>query len=125
MFKSGEFQPLNDVEVVREIKLLIENLEGITSYIVSDHILNLLPEIEGKLPEDKSNLIEICDQFLSLSEQEQLIFIIGRRTGIMAELKDLYNPELRARTETIISRLGIKTPKEAQEVVQKIVENFI
>ena len=116
---------MNDVEVVREIKLLIENLEGITSYIVSDHILNLLPEIEGKLPEDKSNLIEICDQFLSLSEQEQLIFIIGRRTGIMTELKDLYNPELRARTETIISRLGIKTPKEAQEVVQKIVENFI
>jgi len=125
MYKSGEFQPLNDIEMVQEIKLLIENLEGITSYLVSDHILNLLGELEGKFPEDKSKLLKICERFLSLSEKDQLIFIIGRRSGMMETLDDLINPERRAKSEMVINRLGLKTPEQAQELVQKIVEKFI
>ena len=55
--KNGEFILLNDDEIVLEEKLLIENLEGITSIFVSDHILNLLEEVEGKFPEEKKKML--------------------------------------------------------------------
>jgi len=45
--ERGEFIPLNDDEMVEEERLLVEHLEGITSMFVSDHILNLLQEVEG------------------------------------------------------------------------------
>ena len=125
MMKTKEFEPLDDVEMVREIRLLVENLEGITSYLVSDHILNLLPELEGKFPESKEKLLRACDKFLALSPKEQLIFIIGRRTNNFEELIDLENPDLRSQVEAMVNKLGLETPSQAQELVQKIVENFI
>lgn len=125
IMKRGEFEPLDDVEMVKEIRLLIENLEGITSYFVSDHMLNLLPELEGKFPEFKEKLLATCDKFLALSPKEQVIFIIGRRTNNFEELLDLENTDLRSRVEAMVTKLGLETPSQAQELVQKIVENFI
>ena len=49
----------------------IERLEGISSRFVSDHILNLLEEVEGKLPEDKAKMLAVIDQYLALSEEER------------------------------------------------------
>ena len=125
LWESGQFEMLDDISMVRETRLLIENLEGITSYLISDHILNLLPELEGKFPEDKPRLLAICDKFLSLSPREQLRFIIGRRTGNFEELRDMENPNLCARVEGIIERLKLQTPDQAQELVRQIMEQFI
>ncbi len=41
LVKSGEFQPLGDEDILREIQLFIENLEVKECHLVSDHILNL------------------------------------------------------------------------------------
>ena len=89
MMKEGEFNPLGDEDVVREIKLFIENLEGIESRIVSDHILNLLEEVEGTLPEDKKDLIAIIDRFFAMSEEDRAIYRLGRRKGIYRRMDDL------------------------------------
>ena len=51
--ESGELELMNDDEIIAEERLLIENLDGITSYFASDHILNLLEELDGKFPEAK------------------------------------------------------------------------
>ena len=40
LMKKGEFQPLSDEEILREIKLFIENLDVQGTYLASDHILN-------------------------------------------------------------------------------------
>jgi len=125
MLETKEFEPLNDLEIVKEIRLFLERLEGISSRLVSDHMLNLLPELEGKLPEDKPRLLSVCDRFLSLAPKEQLLFIIGRRAGIFESIDELSAPELRTRAEDIAQRLAIASPQEAQEIVQKIMENFI
>jgi len=45
MMQKGEFSPLGDEEVLREIRAFLSALEGIGTTIVSDHILNLLEEI--------------------------------------------------------------------------------
>ena len=53
-FAAGRFEKATDVEMARELLLFLEALEGITSVIKSDHILNLLPEVDGKLPQDRA-----------------------------------------------------------------------
>ncbi len=38
---SDKFKPLNDIGIAEELLLFIENLKGVTSTILSDHMLNL------------------------------------------------------------------------------------
>ena len=95
-YQAGIFTRTNDIDDVREIRTFIEHLDGITSIVESDHILNILLELRGKLPEDKDRLLRIIDDFLSLPEEEQIIFRLGRRLGVMGALSDLRS-ELRVR----------------------------
>lgn len=64
--ESGEFVELTNKEIVREQRMFIESLEGITSNYVSDHMNNPLMELEGKLPKDKQKLLDIANRFLGL-----------------------------------------------------------
>jgi radical SAM superfamily enzyme YgiQ (UPF0313 family) len=89
LMQKGEFSPLNDEEVLREIQELISSLEGIETTIVSDHILNLLEEIEGRLPRDKQRMLDVLKRYFSLSAEQRLVFRLGRRSGIYRRLTDL------------------------------------
>jgi len=86
--KGGQFIRATDEEIVAEEKRLIENLDC-RSYFVSDHITNLLQEIEGKLPEDKDKMLAVIDRFQALSAEERQNFRLGRRIGIYTSLDDL------------------------------------
>ena len=59
---------------------------------MSDHILNLLEELEGKLPEDKEKFLGIIDRYFSMADEDRLIFRLGRRRGIYRSLDDLSDP---------------------------------
>ena len=89
LMQKGEFSPLGDEDVLREIQELISGLEGIETTIVSDHILNLLEEIEGRLPRDKKKMLDVLERYFSLSEEQRLVFRLGRRGGIYRRLADL------------------------------------
>jgi len=54
---SGDFELLIDDETVNEIRRVIEGLDDVESYIASDHILNLLEEVEGQLPGEKETSV--------------------------------------------------------------------
>ncbi len=82
--ESGEFVLLTDDQVVQEIKVFLENLEGIESTLVSDHILNLLEEVQGQLPAAKERMINLIDQYLSLPEEERLAFSARSATGLLS-----------------------------------------
>jgi radical SAM superfamily enzyme YgiQ (UPF0313 family) len=123
-YKEGVFTRTNDVKMVAELLLLIENLHGITSTIKSDHILNLIPEVEGVLPKDKDKMISALKWFLELSEEEQIIFRIGRRTGILNSMKDLSQPSNRARVKNIIEQNSITT-ENVDLVVDELMKRFI
>jgi len=88
---TGEFVPLNDDGIARELALFIENLDGIESFVYSDHILNLFEDLSGQLPEDKNKMLEIIYKYLSLPVKEQEIYRLGRRTGHFRSLEDLNN----------------------------------
>ncbi len=123
--EKGEFELLSEDEIIMEERLLIENLDGIESYFVSDHILNLLEEVEGKLPEEKEKMLGIIDRYLSLSVREKALFRLGRRTGLLRRLDELYESNLRYRLEEILDRIEKEREGGIDEVVSELMESFI
>lgn len=122
--RGGRFVKLNDVEMVREIRLLIDHLDGIRSMIVSDHILNLFEEVKGRLPEAKAEILAVLDDFLALSEQDQCRFQVGRRLGVFTRLSDLDSPNRRARVDAFCAQHGI-APDNVDVMVDEMMKRFI
>jgi radical SAM superfamily enzyme YgiQ (UPF0313 family) len=108
MQEKGEFEPLTEVELVQEIRRFLSGLEGLTTRLESDHILNLLMELRGDLPKDLDDLIGVCDEFLVLDEQLKLKFILARRMGWMGTLKHLDVPALDKEIDRIVRELESK-----------------
>lgn len=100
--KQGEFHLQSEEEIVREERLLIENLEGITSHLVSDHILNLLETVEGQLPQDKERMLAVIDRYLALSDRDKLVYAFGRRAQAYRSVRDLANVELYKKVEAAL-----------------------
>jgi len=125
MMKQGEFEPLPDEDVVREIRLFIENLEGIETTIVSDHILNLLEELEGKLPEAKPRLLAVIDRFFALTDKERLIFRLGRRKGIYRRLDDLHDRFTYSRLGAAIDQYTAQNPGQLDKELSRIMNGYI
>jgi radical SAM superfamily enzyme YgiQ (UPF0313 family) len=123
--ERGEFALLSDDEIVVEERLLIENLEGITSTFVSDHILNLLEEVEGKFPEEKEKMLALIDRYLVLSPEEKTNFRLGRRAGIYRSLDDLSNPELEDQVEHALRRIELERPGGFEKILSDLMESFI
>ena len=90
MMEQGTWTPLSEVEKVQEIRLFIEHCNGISSTLTSDHMMNLLEDVEGTFPHDKATMLATIDEFLSMQQEDQEKFIVGRRVGIYRYLKDYY-----------------------------------
>jgi len=91
---SKKWIPLTEDEKVKELKLFIENLDNITGTVVSDHIMNLLEDLGGKMPEDKDSMLEKINSYLEMNDDDRESFILGRRTGRFRYLSD-YEPNER------------------------------
>jgi hypothetical protein len=87
--KAGTFTMQTDDMVAREIRLFIETLDGIDSMVTSDHIMNLLEEVSGKLPEEKEKMLAVIAKYQALSDEERLIYRVGRRGGAFRSTDDL------------------------------------
>ena len=68
---EGRFKAASSETIIKETKLLLENLE-VTSQFLSDHISNLLP-LHGKLPEDKEEMIQTIDGALKDLKENELV----------------------------------------------------
>jgi histone acetyltransferase (RNA polymerase elongator complex component) len=123
--ESGEFELLSDDEAAAEIRLFIETLSGVTSTIVSDHILNLLEEIEGKFPDDRGRLLSVVDRYLSLPEPERLLFVLARRAGIARAVGDVLDPDVRMRAERIRERLAVTGADDAAAKIRGLMDGYI
>ncbi len=120
----GHFVRVTDEEIIREERVLIENL-NVHSTIVSDHISNLLPELEGKLPQDKNRLLNILDRFESLSIQERSNFMVGRRVGLYKNLVDIEDPQRHEVVEQIKYKLTHNVDKLDPQIIFSLMEEFM
>ncbi len=86
---EGSFHMQSDDMIAEEIKIFIETLEGINSILTSDHIMNLLEEVSGKFPEEKEKMIEAVRRYQGLTDEDRLIYRVGRRGGAYRSTDDL------------------------------------
>jgi radical SAM superfamily enzyme YgiQ (UPF0313 family) len=132
--EKGEFVRPSDDQIVAEIRLFLETLDGIRSTIVSDHILNLLEEIQGKLPQEKGRMLAVIDRYQAWPPEERLRFRVGRRLGYLRNLDDLQDPAYSARIDQIIRevRRSIREAqgkdaeeREVEKEIYALMENYI
>jgi radical SAM superfamily enzyme YgiQ (UPF0313 family) len=122
-YQEGRFERPTDLEMAREVQLFLESLRGITSVVVSDHFRNLLPEVEGALPQDQGRMLAAVEKFLSLNRDEQMIYQVGRRTGIFQGLEDLQDPGRRRLAEETIWKNRI-TPENVDDLMAELMRRF-
>ncbi|MBN1615566.1 MAG: radical SAM protein [Deltaproteobacteria bacterium] len=125
MMQRGEFEPLGDEAILREIRQFIERLDGIGTTLVSDHILNLLEELEGRPSEDKPKLLATIDRYFSLPEQERIIYRLGRRMGLFRRLDDLSNQETYLKLKGIVDRYAGEEPGRMERDLAEAMQNYI
>ncbi len=122
--ETGNFIRSTDEEILTEEKLFLKHLECRSTY-VSDHITNLLPEIEGKLPQDKGEMLAIINRFHELSSEERTNFIVGRRVGIYVYLDDLCDIHKHQVVEQTIHKLSQGSNQIDNKTIYSLTEGFI
>jgi len=124
LLESGGFELQAEDEVVEEIGALIEQLD-VTSELKSDHVLNLLPEVEGKFPEARPACLATIERYLALSPQEKLNYRLGRRVGYYEKLDELYDAQKFQKVEEAIKRITSETADSVDKVILQLKETFI
>jgi hypothetical protein len=122
--EKGNFIRANDEQIVEEERRLIGLLDC-PSIFVSDHITNLLQEIEGKLPEDKGKMLAVIDSFQALPLEEKANFKLGRRLGIYTKLDDLSNPHKEQWVEQLTQRFKQDNNQVDDKTIFSLMERFI
>ncbi|MEA2039879.1 MAG: radical SAM protein [Thermodesulfobacteriota bacterium] len=125
--KDGSFVMQTDDMVAEEIKLFIDTLDGITSMVASDHIMNLLEEVSGKLPEGKEAMLGVVTKYLELPDSERLIFRVGRRGGAYRSTNDLgHDPVTYKKIEDLIQDITAREGLKGVEIfIAKMVDQYV
>jgi len=124
---DGTFVMQTDDMLAEEIRVFIENLEGITSTVTSDHIMNLLEEVTGTLPEDKENMLKVITRYQELPDKDRLIYRVGRRGGTYRSIDDLQrDPVTYKKIENLIRDIESQKGKEGvEEFITEMVDRYV
>lgn len=123
--EQGEFHPLSDEEILREIRIFIDGLQGIETTVISDHILNLLEEVEGQLPKDKAGMLRVIDRYFSLPPEERQIFRLGRRLGYYRHLDDLRRADTHNSLKNWLALHKNEEGGDLEQQLSRIMQGFV
>jgi radical SAM superfamily enzyme YgiQ (UPF0313 family) len=122
--EAGRFEKMTDLEVAKELLLFIQNLDGITSIVKSDHILNLFGDLEGVLPRDKERMISILRSFMAMTPERQGMYQLGRRLGIFHSLSDMQDSDRLSNAERASRELAV-TADNLDTITDRLTKSFI
>jgi radical SAM superfamily enzyme YgiQ (UPF0313 family) len=122
--RRGDFEKLNDLETARELLIFLTALDGITSTVKSDHILNLFEDVEGTYPQDKEKMVGMVASFLEMPPAEQMIYQVGRRMGLFRGIGDVADGDRRHHVEAACVKAGI-TPDNVDAAIDEMMKRFI
>jgi hypothetical protein len=122
--RAGRFKKCTDRMVAEEILLLIESLQGVTSTLKSDHVLNLFGDLEGVFPQDKDRLRGILQGFLELDPERQRLYQVGRRLGVFGGIGDMDNASALAEVERVCGELGV-TAENVDHITDELMTRFV
>jgi hypothetical protein len=113
------------VGVARELHVMFSGFSGMTSTVTSDHILNLLEEVAGKLPDDLPAMLAAVSRFLELEDEVRDTYIVGRRLGLLRRLDDLDDPPARLRAELALGQLRSRFPGPLDQAIRELMTRFV
>ncbi len=125
MVQEKRFVVPSEDDMVREIRDIVAALTCTNTRIVSDHVLNLLEEVEGTLPDDKDKILAVLDEYLNLPDDERLLFQLGRRGGGLRSTSDLRNPTVRTRLLEAKRQIEAQVPGGIAEYIQVLKKQFV
>ncbi len=125
--EDGSFTMQTDDMLAEEIGLFIQTLDGITSTVTSDHIMNLLEEVSGKLPDEKEKMLAVVQAYQDLSDSDRLIYRAGRRGGAYRSIDDLKRDpatyqKIKNLIETVTQEEG---PQGIEKMISEMVDRYI
>ena len=125
--EDGSFSMQTDDMLAEEIGLFIKTLEGITSTVTSDHIMNLLEDVNGKFPDDKEQMLAVIQSYRDLSETDRLIYRVGRRGGAYRSIEDLKrDPATYQKIEALVQEIvEEKGPDGVEKMITEMVDRYI
>lgn len=121
MMLEGKWKSPSEDEKVKEIRIFVSHLKDVRSSIESDHIMNLLEDISGKMPGDKDNLLSIIDSYLESSEDIRTSYILARRLGLVRYFNG-FRPDSKVESikSELLGRFGT-----VDAAVAHILQNYI
>ncbi len=125
--QDGTFTMQTDDMAAEEIRMFIATLDGITSTVTSDHMMNLLEEVSGKLPDDKEKMLQVVADYQGLPDTDRLIYRTGRRGGAFRSTTDLKNDratyrKLKTLVDDIVAKSG---PEGVEKFLNDMVDQYI
>ncbi|MCP5420341.1 MAG: radical SAM protein [Gammaproteobacteria bacterium] len=118
-YRAGLFKRCGDLQIVAEIRLFVEHLQGIGSQLVSDHFLNLLPQVEGRLPDAKPAILGVLDRFLATDPERQRLYQIGKRMDVIGDPEWLNDPVVLGGLRKVCHELGV-TADNADDIAHAL-----
>ncbi|NNK86315.1 MAG: radical SAM protein [Desulfobacterales bacterium] len=121
--EDGSFTMQTDDMLAEEIRLFIDTLDGITSTITSDHIMNLFEEVSGTFPNDKKKMLDVIRQYQKLPKLDRLIYRTGRRGGTYRAIGDLEkDPQTYLKIKNLIAQVK---ENEGEQGVEKFIAELV
>ena len=125
--EDGSFTLQSDDMLAEEIRVFIDSLDGITSTVTSDHIMNLLEDVSGRLPKDKKKMLAVISEYQQLPDGDRLVYRAGRRGGAFRSVNDLRtDPATVAKIRSLIDRITAEDgPDGVEKMLTEMVDRYI
>ncbi|ABA90234.1 radical SAM domain iron-sulfur cluster-binding oxidoreductase [Syntrophotalea carbinolica DSM 2380] len=123
-WRSGRFQLCSSLEIALELLVFLENLDGFTGKLASDHALNLFEDLNGTLPDDIPRLVGMLREFIDLPDERRCLYLIGRRGGVLRGLQDLQDSGRESAAAALCEELGA-TVDNVEEICRLLLQRFI
>ena len=125
--KDGSFELQTDDMLAEEMKLFIETLNGITSMVTSDHIMNLMEDMNGKMPQDKEKMLGIIRKYQELPHSDRIIYRVGRRGGAYRSTDDLKrDPVTFAKIRNVVHEIKAEKGDEGlEQFIREMADRYI
>ena len=124
-FAAGDFTLCSDDEKLIELRTVIERAEDVDTRLVSDHMINLLQDVEGSLKNDKAKMLAMIDQYLTMPEKDRKMYQAARRmvrVSKPADMKRLSAGEI-ARLEKKV--MSIPDPYQWEIEMNRLISRYI
>ena len=124
-FKAGTLTLCSDDEKLLELRRVIADAEGVETRLVSDHIINLLQDVEGSLKNDKDAMLAMIDDYLVMPEKEKRMYQAARRRIRVSKPEDMnrLSPAELERLEEMA--MSVKDPYQWEVEMNRLISRYI